>query len=117
MAQVKRTIDVHSVDLSDGQEIVGVTKQLLIGPADGAPTFAIRKFSLAPGGHTPHHTHPFEHGVVVLAGQGELIAGAQTHPLAPGTVAYVAPDEEHQFRNTAQGPLQFLCVVPRDVEL
>ena len=42
-----------------------VTVRVLFGPADGAPTFAMRVFEVAGGGHTPYHEHPFEHEVNV----------------------------------------------------
>ncbi|MFO8033913.1 MAG: cupin domain-containing protein [Candidatus Bipolaricaulota bacterium] len=116
MALVRRTDEVAAVDISDGTDVVGATKQLLIGPGDGAPTFAVRLFTLAPGGHTPDHTHPFEHGVIVLEGQGELVTQEQVYSLSPNTAAHVSPDEQHRFRNTGQGPFRFLCVVPRHVE-
>ncbi len=116
MATVRKTDEVLQVDMSDGRQVVGATKKLLIGPQDGAPTFAVRLFTLTPGGHTPHHQHPFEHGVFVLEGKGELAVQDELYPLSPHTVAHVAPNEVHQFRNTGQEPLRFLCVVPRHVE-
>ncbi|NOX44380.1 MAG: cupin domain-containing protein [Caldiserica bacterium] len=116
MAVVKRISAVEARDISDGVEAVNVLKQLLIGPEDGAPTFAVRLFTLGPGGHTPKHSHPFEHGVVVLEGKGELWTVTATHPLEPGTVVLVAPDEAHQFRNTGSGPFRFICIVPAHVE-
>ncbi len=116
MALVRTVDETAKVDLSDGHEIVGASKQLLIGPGDGAPTFAVRLFTLVPGGHTPQHSHPFEHGVVVLSGRGELAAQGEVHQLTEGSVAYVLPDEVHRFRNTGQDPFRFLCVVPRHVE-
>jgi len=116
MVIVRRMDEVPGKDLSDGREIVGVEKKVLIGPTDGAPTFAVRLFTLEPGGHTPHHAHPFEHGVIVLEGEGEVLTEAGPLPLASGTVAFVPPSEQHQFRNTGTGPLKFLCIVPRHVE-
>ncbi len=116
MAIVKRIEDVPAQDLSDGVEVVAVTKRVLLGPGDGAPTFAVRLFTLGPGGHTPRHSHPFEHGVLVLEGEGELWTEGGSHPLAPGTVALVAPDERHQFRNVGKAPFKFICIVPAAVE-
>ncbi len=116
MAVVKRISEVEARDISDGVDVVNVTKQLLIGPADGAPTFAVRLFTLAPGGHTPKHSHAFEHGVLVLEGKGELWTASGSHDLSPGTVVFVAPDEEHQFRNTGSDPFKFICIVPVRVE-
>jgi quercetin dioxygenase-like cupin family protein len=36
----------------------------------------------------------------------------QVHPLQPGTVVFVAPNEVHQFRNTGAQMLRFLCLIP-----
>jgi len=84
----------------------------LIGETDGAPNFAMREFEVAPGGYTPRHHHPHEHEVYVLQGSGTVLEGDTQHPLKAGDVVYVAPDEEHQFRNTGSEPLKFLCLVP-----
>jgi quercetin dioxygenase-like cupin family protein len=84
----------------------------LVGEQDGAPNFAMRQFDVAPGGFTPRHSHPYEHEVFVLEGEGEILEGDAPRPLRPGTVVFVAPDEVHQFRNTGTSPLRFLCLVP-----
>ncbi len=91
---------------------VGCTVRWLVDEGDGAPNFAMRQFEVAPGGHTPKHHHPYEHEVYVLSGRGEVLQGDTPHPIKPGDVIYVAPDEVHQFRNTGQEPLRFLCLVP-----
>ncbi len=116
MAIVKRIAEVEEIDLSDGKDVVGVRKKVLIGPSDGAPTFAVRLFRVAPEGHTPHHSHPHEHGVVVLKGEGELVAGGKKLRIEAGMVAFVPPGEPHQFLNKGAGPLEFLCIVPVHVE-
>lgn len=84
----------------------------LVDETDGAPNFAMRQFEVAPGGYTPKHSHPYEHEVFVLEGEGEILEGENPQPLRPGTVVYVAPDDIHQFRNTGTTPLKFLCFVP-----
>lgn len=86
----------------------------LIGARDGAPNFAMRQFEVAPGGYTPRHSHPYEHEVFVLEGQGTIAEGPLTHPIKAGDIIYVAPDEVHQFRNPGSAPLKFLCLVPND---
>jgi quercetin dioxygenase-like cupin family protein len=90
----------------------GCKVRWLVDEQDGAPTFALRQFEVAPGGYTPRHSHPYEHEVFVLEGEGEILEADQPRPLRPGTVVYVAPDELHQFRNTGSAPLKFLCLVP-----
>src|SRR5204862_5422984 len=90
----------------------GCSVRQLLGEKDGTPTFALRQFEVAPGGYTPRHSHPYEHEVFVLEGEGEILESDQPRPLRPGTVVFVAPDELHQFRNTGTAPLKFLCLVP-----
>lgn len=84
----------------------------LVDENDGAPNFAMRQFEVAPSGFTPKHSHPYEHEVFVLEGEGEILDGDSPRPLRPGTVVYVAPNDVHQFRNTGTAPLKFLCLVP-----
>ena len=91
---------------------VGCQIRCLIGPDDRAPSFSMRHFEIAPGGCTPKHTHGHEHEVFVLEGSGVVLEGNVEHPLQPGTVAFVPPKQEHQFRNTGSGPLKFLCLIP-----
>jgi len=91
---------------------VGCSVRWLVSRADGAPNFAMRQFEVAAGGHTPKHTHPYEHEVFVLEGAGVVLEGDVEYPLRAGDVVFVNPDEIHQFRNTGSGPLKFLCLVP-----
>jgi quercetin dioxygenase-like cupin family protein len=84
----------------------------VIGEADSAPNFAMRQFEVAPGGHTPRHSHPYEHEVFVLEGEGMVSEKDAEHRLRAGDVVYVKPNEVHQFRNTGSKPLKFLCLIP-----
>lgn len=90
----------------------GCQVRWLLGERDGAPNFAMRQFEVAPGGFTPRHSHPYEHEVFVLEGEGEVFEGNEPHPLRMGDVVFVKPDEIHQFRNTGSAPLKFLCLIP-----
>jgi len=94
----------------------GAERQVPIGKADGAPTFSVRVFTLEPGGHTPHHSHPSEHVNYILEGEGELIGDEGPRPIRGGDFALVLPHERHQFRNTGTAPLKFLCMVPTAYE-
>jgi quercetin dioxygenase-like cupin family protein len=90
----------------------GCTVRWLVSQSDGAPNFAMRQFEVAAGGHTPRHSHPYEHEVYVLEGSGIVFEGDRQHPLNAGDVVFVRPDEVHQFKNTGAAPLKFLCLVP-----
>lgn len=100
----------------DGVE--GVTKQVPVGVADGAPNFSMRVFTLSPGGHTPYHNHPWEHENYILSGAGVIIDGdGNQHELKAGDFAMVSPNEQHQFRNPSDSePFQFICLVPKERE-
>lgn len=91
----------------------GVKMRVLIGDPDGAPNFVMRKFDVAPGGCTPRHHHPYEHEVFILSGNGILMDGDKERPFKAGDCVYVASDELHQFRNTGDQTLQFICLIPQ----
>lgn len=91
-----------------------VSMRILLGREHGMPNFSMRHFVVAPGGHTPHHAHDYEHEVVVLAGTGEAEQAGETSEIAAGDVLFVRADAIHQFRNTGEQPLQFLCLVPKE---
>ena len=109
--KVNRANDVaaQAVDMEGAD---GCQVRWLVDDRDGAPNFAMRQFDVQPGGHTPKHSHPYEHEVFVLEGSGIVMDGDQERPLKAGDFVYVAPDEVHQFRNTGQAPMKFLCMVP-----
>ncbi len=95
----------------------GALKQLVLGSADGVPSFSFRVFTIAPGGHTPYHRHRSEHLNYIIAGRGVLIDGeGDEHPLQAGDFALILPDEMHQYRNTGDEPLQLICAVPKQYE-
>jgi quercetin dioxygenase-like cupin family protein len=93
-----------------------VRKAVLIGQEEGAPNFFMRKFDLEAGGHTPHHSHDWEHVVFVLSGSGTLKGVGGEYELKPGASVFVAPNEEHQFIADRESGLSFLCTVPKEGE-
>ena len=95
---------------AEGAKDVGI--RWLISKDDGAENFAMRMFELAPGGHTPLHTHPQEHEVFVLEGEGTFIFEGQEHPFGAEYVVFVPPNREHQFKNTGNSLLRMLCIIP-----
>jgi quercetin dioxygenase-like cupin family protein len=76
------------------------------------PNFVMRVFTVKPGGHTPRHSHPFEHEVFVLSGKGRAV-GKETFEMSPGDAIYVPPDDPHCFENAGLEDLRIICVVPR----
>ena len=90
----------------------GVEIRILIGKDDGAENFVMRMFELQPGGHTPFHAHPHEHEVFVVAGEGVVDFEGREHPLEPEHVVFVPGGTEHNFKNTGDSVLRFLCLIP-----
>lgn len=109
---IKKINDVPAQDVNmEGAKDVKV--RVLLGPKDNAPTFAMRLFELAPGGHTPFHTHPYEHEVIVL--EGDVVAVTETgeNPVSQGNVLLVVPDEKHQFQNRSDTKIaKMICLIP-----
>ncbi len=101
-----------------GEGVTSTFKQTPIGVADGAPNFSMRVFTVEPGGHTPYHSHPWEHENYVLAGEGVIrTESGEERPIRAGDFALILPDEKHQFRNpSTDEALQFICLVPKERE-
>lgn len=109
--------NIHDTPLSPVQMdgVQGASMAVMVGREDGAPNFALRHFTVDPGGHTPRHSHDYEHEVFIVEGGGTILLGGQERPIKAGDVIYVPADHEHQFkaRNTDDPiGLRFLCLVP-----
>ena len=109
---MKRSVQHMEGTPIEGDGIKGVTMKLLVGRDDGAPTFAIRHFSVEAGGYTPRHQHPWEHEVLILEGSCEFECNGESTQLAKGDGLYIPSNDMHQFRNTGTQSLEFLCIVP-----
>ena len=109
--RVKNIKDVPGFAM--GKAAPGVTKQVLIGPADGVPTFVMRRFILKPGAATPWHKHNWEHEIFVLQGRGLAVGEDGETRLKRGSVAFVPACEMHQFKNAGKTAFSMLCLVPK----
>ena len=90
----------------------GTTVRWLISGPEGAPTFAMRVFEVAPGGNTPLHDHEWEHEVYILEGEAEVVSEAGAQSVSAGDAVLILPGERHQFRNRAGAAARFLCMIP-----
>jgi quercetin dioxygenase-like cupin family protein len=87
-------------------------KGVLIGPNQGAPNFAMRRFTLAPGGTVPKHTNAVEHEQYVL--EGEYVVGLEDEErtVSAGDTLLIPAGTVHWYRNEGDEPGAFICVVP-----
>jgi quercetin dioxygenase-like cupin family protein len=90
----------------------GTAVRWLISEKDGAPNFSMRVIEVEPGGHSPFHSHPWEHEVFILNGSAVLVQDDGQVPLSKGDVLFIPPGELHQFRNAADDTLEFICLIP-----
>ena len=90
----------------------GLRKGVLIGPDDGAPNFAIRRFVLEPGTEVPKHTNAVEHEQYVL--EGEYVVGIddEEYTIGPGDSLYIPAGTVHWYRNEGDEAGAFICAVP-----
>jgi len=85
--------------------------QVLMGPDDGAPNFAMRRFIMGPGGGMPAHTNTVEHEQYVLRGSAEVGIGERSFRVSEGDVLYIPAGVPHYYR-VVEAPFEFLCMVP-----
>lgn len=90
----------------------GIAARVVIGKADGAPNFCMRVFEMTPGGHSPKHTHDWEHEIFVHCGEGEFYSGGRWHQAKAGNAVFIPANEEHQIRNSGKELFTFVCLVP-----
>ena len=90
-----------------------VTIQWLVGEEDDPPNFYMRLFEVEKGGCSPRHSHDYEHEVFVLDGRGTVYGAGGEKNLRSGSAVLMPAGEEHQFKNVGDGPLRFLCMVPK----
>ncbi len=96
----------------DGQVTKGVWIQWLISREQGAENYAMRLFTVEPGGVIPKHQHPWEHEIFVIKGKGIIGAGDEEKEVSEGYFAYIPPDVPHWYRNTGNEEWKFICIIP-----
>ena len=105
---VKRADTVASREVAAG---TATSSQVLVGPDDGAPNFALRSFRMGAGGGMPTHTNTVEHEQFVLRGRAEVRLGDETHVVQAGSVLFIPAGLPHSYR-VVEAPFEFLCIVP-----
>lgn len=103
--------EASSVEINN-EVAKGITGRVVIGKANGAENFCMRVFEIAPGGHTPKHSHAWEHEIFVHSGAGEIFGNQQWNSFKSGDVVLMPGNEEHQIRNSGDEKLTFVCLVP-----
>jgi quercetin dioxygenase-like cupin family protein len=105
---IRNSKNIPSTPVSIGE---GVTKTVLISDKEG-PNFAMRKFTLQPGGSMPLHINLVEHEQYVLNGRARLVINDEVHEVKSDDVIFIPAKVPHSYETIGDIPFEFLCVVP-----
>lgn len=99
-------VESHVVQAGTGTQM-----QVLISPEEG-PNFAMRRFSMEPGGGMPLHTNLVEHEQYVLGGHARIGIDGDEFEVQQGDVVFIPGGAPHYYQNIGDEPFEFLCLVP-----
>jgi quercetin dioxygenase-like cupin family protein len=105
---IKKSAEVEKVP---NRAATGVTSQVLISSEEG-PHFAMRQFTIQPGGGMPNHTNKVEHEQYVVRGSARIGIDGQVYQVEAGDVVFIPAGAPHWYDNTGEEPFVFLCLVP-----
>ncbi len=100
-------VEYEAVDAASG-----LRKGVLVDERDGAPTFALRRFTLEAGTEVPKHTNSVEHEQYVLRGEYVVGIGDEEHEVSAGDTLLIHAGTVHWYRNEGGEQGAFLCAVP-----
>ena len=92
------------------------TRPVLDGETHAGVRIELHETELPPGGapHPPHH-HVHEEMILIREGSMEVTIAGRSARLGPGSVAYVASNEEHGWHNAGSGRAHyFVLAIGRD---
>jgi len=102
--------EVEANEAEEGASKLRVRR--LITREMGAENFSMRLFEMEPGGFSPLHSHPWEHEVFILEGEGLLVGEGEERRFKEGDVIFIAPNEKHQLKSIGEETVKFLCLIP-----
>jgi quercetin dioxygenase-like cupin family protein len=86
--------------------------KVLVGASEGWQDHVLRVVELKEFGYSPKHAHPWPHINYVLEGVGEIEIDGKIDQIKKGSYMFVPGNTLHQFRNTSNKTLKFICIVP-----
>lgn len=109
--EIRNYMEVEAEDVPEkGASKIKV--RWLITKEVGAENFAMRLFEIEPGGCTPLHSHPWEHEVFIIEGEGKVLGSNGCETFKPGDAIFIKPNETHQFINSGSRTVKLLCLIP-----
>lgn len=108
---------------SEGDDWIGIVRQVLIGAHGESTKFHLRYFEIMPGGYSSFETHKHEHVVIGIRGRGKVRLHRRNVDIGFLDVLYIAPHSPHRLYNPYNEPFGFFCIVnakrdkPRPVKI
>jgi quercetin dioxygenase-like cupin family protein len=88
----------------------GLSRTVVIGPAQGAVHTELAVGSLVPGGFLARHVHSFEEAFYVLEGEIAMEIAGVAHHLVKGDYCAFPVGTRHGFATIGEAPVRFLSV-------
>jgi len=80
---------------------------------EGSRNFAVRHIEIESNGYSPCHSHPWEHEIFVLEGNGTALGEKGAESISVGDLISIPGEEIHQIKNTGRSTLKILCMIPK----
>jgi len=110
---VKQADNVQGQAVKNGDK---TTIQVLISAQEG-PNFAMRRFTMEPGGGMPNHTNTVEHEQYVLQGHARIGIGNEEFEVSAGDVVFIPEGVPHWYQNIGEENFEFLCMIPNKTDV
>jgi len=107
-----RKYDALEANKVEMEGAVNVYKKVPVGRKEGWSGYTMRTFTISPGGHSPKHSHDWEHVNYVIQGKGRLMIDGREQDVDERDFAFVPANIEHQFSNPYDKDFEFICIVP-----
>ena len=102
-------IEANKVEMEGAENVY---KKVPIGQKEGWSDYTMRTFTIGPGGHSPRHSHDWEHVNYVIQGKGRLMIDDKEQDVNERDFAFVPANIEHQYSNPYDKDFEFICIVP-----
>lgn len=89
----------------------GFRIQWLVTKENGSSKYAVRRFTVEPGGRMPLHKHKYTEAVVILRGALRVRVNEEERVLGPGDFFFTGPGEPHSIENVGRDEAEFICTI------
>jgi quercetin dioxygenase-like cupin family protein len=98
----------------EAKEVAGSSKlKIRWLNTEGSNNFAVRHIEIETNGYSPYHSHPWEHEIFVLEGNGTVLGEKEAESISLGDLISIPAEETHQIKNTGKSVLKILCMIPK----